>query len=826
MESKDKRYFFAVGQRSFEAGASGNFFSTVVPIADADGELVAEPMLEFPNRGRVWWMLRGEARVMHAPPGCLIMSGIEDAVDLSASPDKDIYQLLQPTLPGVKALMEILTPDAPVSDPNELLDDFRMRCNHEPTRHVLVRVGDGLYGPLKVELNRPENDRRIEPEIRFSKSIAPHTIYRIEADAAVGRPGYFRHNVVVQRDTSKPNDQFGHDVLYEAVTGALYEELRDSAEEVELVSLQDAVRQVARDFLSRRERREFLDRLGRFVEQAQSSPAVVARVEQLLRGQTAMLDALDPVFEALLSDHTFAPRIDEGVAAEVAQRVDAQAAQIDARAQERVAALNTTLAELKSQYEEQKTTLDRESARRLEELESELEARRRTADEELESQRDELRRQEEMIAQSLEAVAERLSSDRTGVLNDFLALEPLLQRLGLGASSQQGEREHAPSPVGTATPFLHFPRLPDIESDRAHVQEEPFFERFVQHVEECGFVFERVDLLAFHLAAKERAPLVLGGVSGSGKSSLPVLYAEALAGENVDKRFVAVDVNPSWTSPADFLGYTDALEHRFIPAASGMLHQMILAQHAFNVLGSLAPVFSVCLDELNLAQPEHYLADIMQAISRAPENQFINVFDPNAVIAEDPFRPYARLAIAPNLIIIGTVNFDETTRPLSMRLLDRCNLLEFTVDDRLPVFGLTAQTGTHHVAGQPVLQADRDRWTRNVNVPARTVDVLGEIQSELSALGCGLTQRRQTLICRFVANTPESLCSLDQALDMQLCQRVLPQIRRLYRPGAMEVLKRLYSKLEHMCDVPRTLRALDRMEASERSLDDSLFAEE
>ena len=125
------------------------------------------------------------------------------------------------------------------------------------------------------------------------------------------------------------------------------------------------------------------------------------------------------------------------------------------------------------------------------------------------------------------------------------------------------------------------------------------------------------------------------------------------------------------------------------------------------------------------------------------ENQFINVFDPNAVIAEDPFRPYARLAIAPNLIIIGTVNFDETTRSLSMRLLDRCNLLEFTVDNRLPVFWASAQTGTHQIVGQPVLQADRDRWTRNMNVPARTVDVLGEIQSELNALECGLTQRRQ-----------------------------------------------------------------------------------
>ena len=42
----------------------------------------------------------------------------------------------------------------------------------------------------------------------------------------------------------------------------------------------------------------------------------------------------------------------------------------------------------------------------------------------------------------------------------------------------------------------------------------------------------------------------------------------------------------------------------------------------------------------------------------------------------------------------------------------------------------------------------------------------------------------------------------------------------------MEALKRLYSKLERLCDVPRTLQALERLEASERTLDDSLFADE
>ena len=826
MASKDKRYFFAVGQKSFEAGTSANHFSTVVPIADAGGDIIDDRQSEFPNRGRAWWMLRGEARVTHAPPGCLIMSGVEDSMDLSSSPDKDIYQLLQPTLPGPKDLMEILTPGAEITDPNALLDDFRMRCDHEPTRHVLVRIGNHLYGPLKVELDRPENDRLIEPEIRFSKPVAPHTVYQIVAAEAEGRPGHIRHKVVVQRDATKPDDQFGHTVRYEAVTGALYEDLREGAEEVELVSLQDAVRQVSRDFLSRKERREFLERLGQFAEEAQSSPTVITRVQSFLGEQGKELDALDQIFDALLSDENFKPKINQAVAAEIEKRVDAQAAQIDARAKERIKELSTQLENLRADYAAEKDAFEAEKDRRHKALHEELDARKKAGEQELEEKREELSRQEELISQSLEAVAQRLSSDRTGVLNDFLALEPLLRRLGLGGAPKSDAASEQTSAARLSAPALNLPDFPAPAPDRAPVSEEAFFERFVSHVEECGFIFDREDLLAFHLSAKERAPVILGGVSGSGKSSLPVLYAEALAGQEAGKRYLAVDVNPSWTSPADLLGYTDALEHRFIPAASGLMNQMIRASHARQALGASAPVFSVCLEELNLAQPEHYLADVIQAVSRAPGSQFISVFDPSAVRYDDPFRPYARLELSPNLIIIGTVNFDETTRPLSMRLLDRCNLIEFVVDERLPVLGMTAQTGAQMVQGPAVLQSDRERWTRNANVPARAIEVLGEIQPELSVLGCGLTHRRQSLICRFIANAPESLCSFEKAFDMQLRQRIQPQIRGLYRPGALEALRRLSNKLEKMCDVPRTLQSLARLESDARASDDMFLGEE
>ncbi|MEZ5784864.1 MAG: hypothetical protein R3D70_25505, partial [Rhizobiaceae bacterium] len=124
------------------------------------------------------------------------------------------------------------------------------------------------------------------------------------------------------------------------------------------------------------------------------------------------------------------------------------------------------------------------------------------------------------------------------------------------------------------------------------------------------------------------------------------------------------------------------------------------------------------------------------------------------------------------------------------------------------------------------LQADRDRWTRNTNVPARAIEILGEIQPELSVLGCGITHRRQTSICRFIANAPEGLCGFDQALDMQLRQRILPQIRGLYRPGALDALARLAEKLGKASDVPRTLQSLARLESDARASDDMFLGEE
>ena len=80
-------------------------------------------------------------------------------------------------------------------------------------------------------------------------------------------------------------------------------------------------------------------------------------------------------------------------------------------------------------------------------------------------------------------------------------------------------------------------------------QERDALQRLKAHVEERGFVFSERLLYAFHTALKTSdisCLTVMAGVSGTGKSALPKLYAEAMG-----IHFTLLAVEPRWDSPRD-----------------------------------------------------------------------------------------------------------------------------------------------------------------------------------------------------------------------------------------------------------------------------------
>jgi hypothetical protein len=189
-------------------------------------------------------------------------------------------------------------------------------------------------------------------------------------------------------------------------------------------------------------------------------------------------------------------------------------------------------------------------------------------------------------------------------------------------------------------------------------------------------------------------------------------------------------------------------------------------------------LFFVLLDEMNLAPVEHYLAEILSAMEEFRAGSS-DVRIPLYVQGADPVNadewPH-ELRYPPNLGLIGTVNMDETTRPLSERVLDRANVVQLSVQ----------WTNRHHLGGpvgtgQPLL-VPFDEWNRLVTTrPADHYhDLLVEIAERLHDVGIGVGLRAHIEVERFLANSAGVLDDTE-ALDVALLQRFIPKIKGFKR---------------------------------------------
>lgn len=180
--------------------------------------------------------------------------------------------------------------------------------------------------------------------------------------------------------------------------------------------------------------------------------------------------------------------------------------------------------------------------------------------------------------------------------------------------------------------------------------------------------FSRELIESLHLgiwANPQRHFAILAGLSGSGKTQLAMEYGRALTGADDESsvRLCAVSAAPGWHDPSPLLGYVNPLDGTY----AGTDFQRFL----LNAAGNPKEVHVCVLDEMNLSHPEQYLAPLLSAMER--EGGMVEFHDSDEMALGVPQRiPYPR-----NLVLIGTVNMDETTMGLSDKVLDRAFTREF-----------------------------------------------------------------------------------------------------------------------------------------------------
>ena len=166
-------------------------------------------------------------------------------------------------------------------------------------------------------------------------------------------------------------------------------------------------------------------------------------------------------------------------------------------------------------------------------------------------------------------------------------------------------------------------------------------------------------------ANKRRHVAILTGLSGSGKTLLARAYGTVIAGraDAEGHQLCTVPVQPGWYDPSALLGYVNPLQ------GDSYIRTRFLE---FLLAAADAPErpFTVVLDEMNLSRPEQYLAPILSAMETGDAlslHREGDLFD--GVPAHVPYPS--------NLVIIGTVNMDETTHGISDKVLDRAFTIEF-----------------------------------------------------------------------------------------------------------------------------------------------------
>ena len=201
-------------------------------------------------------------------------------------------------------------------------------------------------------------------------------------------------------------------------------------------------------------------------------------------------------------------------------------------------------------------------------------------------------------------------------------------------------------------------------------------------------------------AIKSKPFLLLAGISGTGKSRIVRELARACWEKGSEeyesqkpKNFQMVQVKPNWHDSSDLIGYVSRVSGKAEFVIGDFLRFVTKAWEDKEI-----PYF-LCLDEMNLAPVEQYFAEYLSVIeSRKSNGNGIITTDPildkvdddwyseliNSLTSNEELREKFNkegISIPQNLIVIGTVNMDETTFSFSRKVLDRAMTIEMNEVD-------------------------------------------------------------------------------------------------------------------------------------------------
>lgn len=341
-------------------------------------------------------------------------------------------------------------------------------------------------------------------------------------------------------------------------------------------------------------------------------------------------------------------------------------------------------------------------------------------------------------------------------------------------------------------------KVNDIDLTHERGEEQLSTKEILQHINTYiaakGFTFDEGLVENYYLSLKSKPFVILAGTSGTGKTRLVRLFAEAIGATAENGRYKLVSVRPDWSDSSDLFGHVD-LNGKFIP---GAIIDFINAAER----DSDKPYF-LCLDEMNLARVEYYLSDILSILeTREYKGDRVTT---DLLVSENYYggdtialEKYGEIRIPENLYIVGTVNMDETTFPFSRKVLDRANTIEFSTVDFLSVSAVPLNEVQPMDLGNDFMKADYVFFSQCASEETYVNELcveLQEINKVLEKANAHVGYRVRDEIAFYMLNNKKTeLLNRNEAFDNEIMQKILPRIQ-----GSSAAVKNMLCELFKRC---------------------------
>ena len=164
--------------------------------------------------------------------------------------------------------------------------------------------------------------------------------------------------------------------------------------------------------------------------------------------------------------------------------------------------------------------------------------------------------------------------------------------------------------------------------------------------------------------------LILQGISGTGKTSLPYAF-----GQYIQNSSVICSVQPSWRDRTELFGYYNDFTKKY--TETDFLKTLYEAHYYEDPR-------IVILDEMNIARVEYYFAEMLSILELPREEERFVTVDSNTAANDPALNKEGKIWIPNNVWYVGTINNDDSTFAVADKVYDRA--IPIDLDDRAEFF--------------------------------------------------------------------------------------------------------------------------------------------